>query len=471
MRQARGIVTTLGLAAVLAAGAGAQIYPATPDWVSSDLRYSTGAALVDLDRDGWLDLVVANGNDIREEPLAVYYNRGDGTFPASPDWESSDDAYNGHLAVADVNGDGFDDVAVARLLESSSGSDAARLYLNQAGTLSSLPDWRSDEQARAFGVAFGDVDLDGRPDLAVATGWPYSPSRLYPDYVYVNAGGALPATASWQSLDSSGDMGVLWADADGDGWLDLVATGRGSPTRVYRNTAGTLAPTPIWTSADNPGQYAIMIAEGDVDGDARRDLLVTDNTQLSGGSGKFRLYTGLSGGYYTGLPVWDYDEGYGSAVALADLDGDGALDLATGAWWDHTRLFLNTGSGLPSLPDWSSGGTSVVEKIVFGDVDRAGETDAVEIFRPRRHALPRVRSERLFHLRSRPVERLRAVVLDGELLPASRYTFDRETGRLTVHRAPRHALEVRYVESDSPDMAVTNWDSTLGNWLYYHRGR
>ena len=102
------------LSLLLAATAVAQtVYNNTPDWTSADTQVGTGGALVDLDRDGWVDLVVANGNDMQEQRGAVYYNQGDGTFPPTPDWQSSDTAYNGHLDVADVNGDGWPDVAVA----------------------------------------------------------------------------------------------------------------------------------------------------------------------------------------------------------------------------------------------------------------------------------------------------------------------------------------------------------------------
>jgi hypothetical protein len=80
------LTTTL----LLASPAGAQqVYPTVPDWVSADTPVSTGGALVDLDRDGWLDLVVANGNDMAQQPLTVYYNQGDGTRPLTPDWQSA----------------------------------------------------------------------------------------------------------------------------------------------------------------------------------------------------------------------------------------------------------------------------------------------------------------------------------------------------------------------------------------------
>ena len=81
MKTALGI----GLSGLLTVMAAAQtIYNTSPDWVSADSGVATGAALADIDRDGWLDLVVANGNDISRQRLAVYYNNGDGAFPPLP---------------------------------------------------------------------------------------------------------------------------------------------------------------------------------------------------------------------------------------------------------------------------------------------------------------------------------------------------------------------------------------------------
>jgi len=216
-------------------------YPTSPDWTSSDLEYATGGAFADINRDGLLDFVVANGNDIRRGPLSVYYNHGDGTFQSTPDWNSSDEEYNGHLDIADVNGDGWLDVAVAVLLPQ--GVSTAKVYLNNSGTLSSQPDWRSSEVDRAFGCAFGDVNGDGRPDLAIATGWAYSSGWKAHNYVYLNDNGTFPSSASWETSDQWDNQGAIWTDADHDGWLDLVLIGAFTNTHVYRNLGGTLSTT------------------------------------------------------------------------------------------------------------------------------------------------------------------------------------------------------------------------------------
>jgi hypothetical protein len=440
--------------------AGQPVFPTVPEWESLNPHFSTGAALADIDRDGWLDLVVADGNDMSPGRLNVYYNSGDGTLPASASWQSDDLAFNGHLDVADVDGDGWLDVAVAILV--NEGGPAAKLYLNSSGTLSGMPVWMSAEAAPAFGVAFGDVDNDARPDLAVATGWAYGTPHLDHNYVYRNVDGMLEHSASWQSDDTYDHQGALWTDADDDGWLDLVLVAARSETRIYRNRVGELETTASWETADSIDQDGIMLAVGDVTGDGRRDLFATDNTQL-GGSGLFKQYTGLAGGFFDTYYSWNYYEGYGSAIALADVNADGMLDLATGAWWDYTRIFHNTGSGLAAKPSWSSGGTSVVEKIVFGDVDPPCgiELSFTEHFQADT-------GRQLFHLQRQPIQGIVAVRRDGVELGPDEYLYSRESGWVVVSPAPAIWLEVTYTYSRSLDMAITNWDSGIGNFLYYN---
>lgn len=450
------IATVIGF--FFAAGLPAQaIFPTSPDWTSSDTQVSTGGALVDLDLDGWLDLVVANGNDMAKQHVVVYYNQGDGSFPATPDWSSTDTAYNGHLDVADVNGDGWPDVAVAVLGAGDDFEESAKLYLNNAGTLSSVPDWKSAETGNAFAVAFGDVNNDGRPDLAIGTGWSYSPPNSYQNLVYVNAGGALPAAASWVSDDLDHLFGILWLDADSDGWLDLLGVASLSNTSLYSNLGGALETTASWHTTDSNDQDAIMAVCGDLDRDGIQDLLVTDNTQV-GGSGLLRQYTGIGDGAFETTYSWSRYVGYGSAVAIGDLDGDDDLDVVSGGWWENLELFRNSGAGLPSQPDWTSTQSTVVEKIILADVDRDGTATIEESFP--------ADGRRLFQLANQPIETIQSVVVDGQTLDADSYTFSRSQGWLTVGPDPAVQTVVRYGVSKDLDMVITNWDNDVGNQLY-----
>ena len=74
------------------------VYSPLPDWISENPHYSTGAALADFNLDGWLDLVVADGNDMAQGRLNVFYNDGNGALPTTASWQSDDFGYNGHAA-------------------------------------------------------------------------------------------------------------------------------------------------------------------------------------------------------------------------------------------------------------------------------------------------------------------------------------------------------------------------------------
>jgi hypothetical protein len=436
-------------------------YLSTPDWISTNPHYSTGAALADFNGDGWLDLVISDGNDIEKGRLNVYYNN-EGFFPTTANWQSSDLGYNGHLDVGDVNGDGWPDVAVSYLGTSSSFGPIARVYLNNDGELSSIPDWTSDITGNSFGVDFGDMNNDGRPDLAVATGWSYAPYYNYHNYVYLNVDGNLESTASWISDDIYTYQGTHWVDADDDGWLDLAYIGTGQETYIYKNNNGNLETTASWNTSDSINQDGIMLTSGDVNFDGIKDLFTTDNTQL-GGSGRFKQYNGITDGFFETTYSWNYYEYYGSAVTLTDVNYDDKLDLATGGWWDHTRIFINDGSGLPNNPTWSSGETSVVEKIVFGNVGPDyNEITIEDIFSADEN-------RKLFYLSRQNIQKIMSVKCDDIYLDSSEYTYSREHSWITVKTAPTNSVEVSYKYSKSQDMIVSNWDAHIGNFLYYNR--
>ncbi len=437
------------------------VYSLTPDWVSGSPDYSTGGAFADFNNDGWLDFIVSDGNDMAQGHVRVYMNDGNGHLPTSASWESADVAYNGHLDVADINGDGWSDVAVSYLGTGSSLGPIARVYMNDNGVLSSSPSWTSNIIGNAFGVDFGDMNNDGRPDLAIATGWSYD-SYHYHTYVYLNTDGSYGSSPSWQSADQNIYMNVLWVDADDDGWLDLAGIADGTQTQIYRNINGVLEATASWYSADSANQFGIMLTAGDVTGDGIRDLFATDNTQL-GGDGYFKQYTGLSSGFFETTHSWGFFGDYGSAVALSDVNGDGLLDLATGAWWFSTNLFLNQGTGLPTTPSWSSSYETVNEKIVFGNI---GPDFCEQVFTEQ---FTPAGDRRLFYLPHRQIQGIDTVLCDGLPLDPSEYTSSRDEGWITVNTAPLESLDVTYRYSASQDMAVTNWDSNIGNYLYYNK--
>jgi hypothetical protein len=433
----------------------------TPNWISTDVSsVSTGGAFADIDQDGWLDFVVANGNDISRQKLVVYYNNGTGIFPTTPDWQSADIDYHGHLDVGDVNADGYPDVAVSVYIGPTGfGSPGkVKLYLNNAGTLSSNPDWVSGDLVYTFSCAFGDADGDGDLDLAVAGGEFYNNNSEQPR-IYYNIGGMLESLPSWKATATQYSYDVNWADFDNDGDLDLVFAGESSPNRIFENNNGTISLTPTWQSTD-ASQYANSLFVGDVNNDGFLDLAISDNSQL-GGSGRFKIYLNNNGVLNT-TPFWTSSfSGYGSGIMLADIDNDLDLDLLTGGWWEPCRIYLNNNGNFNTNPEYISTSTSVVEVMVCGDVDKDAVQDVQEIFIS--DGL-----KKLFYLPRTPLQDLKRIIVDSDTLQFNQYCYDLENGWVMLAAQPDSLLTVivEAIVSWDIDMGITNWDQDKGNYLF-----
>jgi len=434
-----------------------------PNWISIDtISVSTGGAFADIDQDGWLDFVVANGNDISRQHLVVYYNDGTGSFPATPNWQSADIDYHGHLDVGDINADGYPDVAVSVYIGSGGFSTPGKvkLYLNNAGTLSSNPDWVSADEFYTFSCAFGDADGDGDLDLAVAGGESYYSNPAQPR-IYYNVGGMLESLPSWKATASIYSYDVNWADFDNDGDLDLVFAGESNPNYIFENYDAFISVNPTWQSTD-ASQYANSLFVGDVNNDGFLDLAISDNNQL-GGSGKFKIYLNNNGTLNT-TPFWTSTfSGYGSGIYLADIDNDEDLDLLTGGWWQPCRIYLNNGGTFSLNPQYTSTSTSVVEVIVCGDVDKDADQQVQKIFI---NDTPR----KLYYIPRTPLQEISRVIVGADTLQFNEYCYDLESGWVMLATAPNLGVEVTIEASVSwdLDMGITNWDQNQGNFLFYN---
>lgn len=446
------------LIGVLASAAHAQlVYNPAPDWESQEPHAPRSVALVDLNRDGWLDLVVANnftGEQTVPAPLQVFYNRGDGSFPRTADWQSADLGWNARVDVADVNGDGWPDVAVGQAENHLPHvGPSAKLYLNTNGTLSDLPAWTpKDYRTYSWGVAFGDMNNDGRPDLAVA-GWPHL-------RVYLNVEGRLDTSAIWETREPPSPRGAVeWVDADGNGWLDLAQTEWLSPTHafgIHLNSAGRLSQRYDWNPG-NPGGCEIgdAFAFGDLSADGIPDI-VTSMSLCSWGGG-LALHLGLETGLYAEQPHWRPPVSGVFALALADVDADGDLDILAGGFSGLKTFFtLSDANGLPDTSGaWFSTDSSLNWDIAVGDIDNDG-------IRPIRREFGPAENQHLFYLGHQPIQGVTAVRRDGVRLEPSQYTVNRRNGWISIFAGPTDSLVVEYEYSDRWDLAVArNQDAAV----------
>jgi hypothetical protein len=240
------------------------------------------------------------------------------------------------IAVADVNGDGLDDVFIG-----GGAGVPGKLFLQQPDgsfveSTQGQP-WAADKDYDDWGALFFDANGDGLPDLYVASGaYHRSPvSRWLQDRLYINRGGgrfvrdtqALPDMLTSTAVVAAGDF-------TGHGRLDLFVGGRLVP-----------------------GQYPAP---------ARSYLLRNDGGRFTDITEQVAPELARPGGMITAA-VW------------IDFDGDGRLDLVTAGEWMPLQFYKNEGGklrnvtnsiGLPPLRGWWY-------RLAVGDFNNDGRPDLV----------------------------------------------------------------------------------------------
>jgi hypothetical protein len=268
--------------------------------------FTFAVAWGDYDNDGDLDMAVGNYGGNR-----LFVNDGLGGF-------TEQIQFGGGLTVAvawaDPDQDGDLDLAVGNGILGV--ADQNYLYVNNGdGTFMEVAAFG---QGQTDSLAWGDYDNDGDPDLAVGNGgFGYQEQN----YLYVNNGdGTFTGVPAFGALDTAT---VSWADATGDGLLDLaVGNWDAGQNYLYVNQGdGSFTSRAAFGSRDTN-----TVAWGDFDLDGDMDLAVGNGDFTS--ADQNYLYVNNGKGQFTEKPRF----GLGStdSVAWGDPDGDGDLDLAVG---------------------------------------------------------------------------------------------------------------------------------------------
>ena len=382
-----------------------------------------GAAFLDMEGDGDLDLYWVNGATL-EDPEgggnALYRNDGSAGFTdVAPAVGATGRGWGMGAVSADYDNDGDADLFVTCLqsdilyrndidAETPAFADATA----EAGI--HLPGWST-------GAAFGDYDGDGDLDLYVSGYAEFSTDRVRPlgtkwrgASVFVGPIG-LPAApdallrnddgrfvdvteaAGVGGVDPGYGLAVLFVDVDDDGDVDLFVANDSTPNFLFRNDGGHFADASLEAGLAYGGrgraQAGMGAAWGDYDGDLQPDLLVTNfendyNTLYRNeGGGRFVDVTVLVG---LGVAAFSW---VGFGASPGDFDNDGDLDLfvanghvhpqieraGTGsAYAQPNQLYVNLGDGTFELLGPESGladDLRVSRGSLAGDYDNDGDLD------------------------------------------------------------------------------------------------
>ncbi len=345
--------------------------------------YSMGAAAGDYDNDGHVDLFVAGVNR-----NVLYRNRGDGTFEDVTERAGIKSAvWSVAAGWFDYDGDGRLDLFVVNYVQWSPAFDRFcgdpvrklrvychpryfeglpnTLYRNRGdGTFEDVSERSGIARhvGKGMSVAFADYDEDGRVDAYVTNdGVPNFLFRNRGDGTFeetaLRAGAALPDRGAPVS-----SMGADFRDYDNDGRPDVATTALAGETFPLFHNEGkgqfrdATAPTGLGALTARLSGWGVVLA--DLDNDGWKDLFTANahvNDQIeSFEAARYRLSNAVFANRGDGTFADASDaSGVGSrppgahrGVAVADLDGDGRLDVVTSALGEPAELWVNeTGGG------------------------------------------------------------------------------------------------------------------------------
>jgi hypothetical protein len=347
---------------------------APPSDVDTQFAHGQGLAIVDMDGDADLDVVLASSLD---DTVYLYTNGGGGRFTRAA-LAPAGTIVAMDVAVADLDGDGDLDVGVVGLFDRAFG-------FQSPGEVGWLRNPARGGGAWAFtslgghvtwgarSVAAGDVDRDGRVDLVVgAIELSNANGQAQASGVYVVASGA-SGLGTPRVLDNTlrGTEAVELADVDGDGDLDVVASARLANRVAWLENTSSAGALSFTTRTLATPLAPVGLAVGQLDADATPEVAVAT------GDGLLVLDAGANvRAAWTARTIDPAAAGDNARVAIADFDGDGARDLVLSQFTaGRVTAFLARGASSMAVPVSASfTGANWVEA---RDVDGDGAPDAV----------------------------------------------------------------------------------------------
>ena len=342
--------------------------------------------LADVNNDGYTDIIVS-GYDSTRSGLYIDIRTGisNGTFSQGyqtnfityPDTIAEYLGGLGNISLADVNLDGNIDLYI-------NGSAKSKLLFNSSSGYFSESSWLQNMSVTYSDGKWGDVNMDGRPDLFLMGVNEYGDNIL--NELFINTGTDLDEdpTTIFPSLFTGSSA---WGDYDNDGDPDLIIGGRtanpnSSVSRLYQNDPiGRL--TEVTTADAINGIKAGAFRFADLDADGDLDLIMSGWNKIEGDLVTYILENEPLGTFSLASGQIDFAVAYGTIDAI-DLNLDGLQDIVISGADDvsiysgrvHSlsgRVYMNNGDGTFNEIKQLNGARSAK----FVDVDQDGIPDLV----------------------------------------------------------------------------------------------
>ncbi len=309
-----------------------------------------------------------------DQPLALLLNDGRGTFTIAANAFSLAEGKVTALAVFDADGDGDLDVLVGGW------ERLTRLWLNN-GKLNFVDGSARLPQPKPWASEIVVGDLDGDGDLDVV-----SAIRAYDSVVFRNEGPRFVLADDALPRDLRGATSLALADLDGDKDLDLVCgqrpdpTGKGGGNRALRNDGkGKFTDhTEAWMPSATAHTMGVALA--DLDGNGALDLVCANRGAKPGEAARSAVHRrGDDGKFANSVPRrYSGKPAISNVVALGDIDGDQDVDLVFGND-GPTTLHLNDGQGVFSASERLPRFADDTRSLLLVDLDGDRDLDVVTV--------------------------------------------------------------------------------------------
>jgi hypothetical protein len=337
---------------------------------SNQRTYSTGSnsypdciAVADLNKDSHLDIIVCN---YLKTAIGIFLGFGDGTFLDQTTYPTGSNSSPWSITIGDLNNDSRLDIVVANYL-----SDNISIFLGyDNGTFSSVTTYSTGSNSLPCSVAVGDFNNDNRLDIVVA--------NTGTDTIGIFLGygdGTFSVMIPYSTGSRSGPVSVVVGDFNNDGRLDVAVANSAVDNIGVLFGNGDGAFSNQTTFPTGSGSDPISIAIGDFNNDNQLDIAIANF-----GSNSFGILLGCANGtFFSPLNYVIADGSQTHSIAIGDFNNDSRLDIiVANSGIDNVGVFLGyISESFLNAPPYSTGSFSKPTSIAVGDFDNDTRLDVV----------------------------------------------------------------------------------------------